>query len=373
TEARVAGKAWIRDSEVRNSLKEAIATVPDSSWKTATAPPPEIAGAEQKRRRVAQSSPMEVPPAEGAGTIPTGEMQGGAGRSGEKASAGEMAPTTLQDVEACLVLQGSQWAYLPPEHDRGPAPAAAPRPGGRESGGTPRASRWAPVPAPIEPEPPPPTPTQEDGRISIWLDSQRPPPPRRRVRPSRWDVPPLPRGPVEACRRTPSSPDAGDDPTTAEDVDSDSEDEREYIDIIEKETQIPAEHQATVESMLEKMKTLFPSETQGENLESARRAVESSFKRANEEYTIDTAVKAAGDFHFDQTALDRDKRDLERSGYDLEKMLAARRRQNSGSRLSARRVREALSPDNPERELLREMAQGGVRVSDVGSINLDWP
>ncbi|KAJ1385508.1 hypothetical protein B484DRAFT_410485 [Ochromonadaceae sp. CCMP2298] len=53
TEARVAGKAWIRDSEVRNSLKEAIAAVPDGSWKTATAPPPEIAGAEQKRRRVA--------------------------------------------------------------------------------------------------------------------------------------------------------------------------------------------------------------------------------------------------------------------------------------------------------------------------------
>ncbi|KAJ1403816.1 hypothetical protein B484DRAFT_404972, partial [Ochromonadaceae sp. CCMP2298] len=99
-----------------------------------------------------------------------------------------------------------------------------------------------------------------------------------------------------------------------QDVDSDSEDEREYLDIIDPETQIPAEHQATAESMLEKMKTLFPSETQM---------------------------------------------------LDLEKMLAARRRQNSGSRLSARHVREALSPDNPERELLREMAQGGVRVSDV--------
>ncbi|KAJ1421885.1 hypothetical protein B484DRAFT_433146 [Ochromonadaceae sp. CCMP2298] len=136
-----------------------------------------------------------------------------------------------------------------------------------------------------------------------------------------------------------------------------------------------------VESILEKMKALFPSETQGENLERARRAVESSFKRANEDFTIDTAFKAAGDFHFDQTALDRDMRDLQQSGYDLEKMLVARRRQNSSSRLSARRVREALSPDNPELELLREMAQGGVRVSDVVAEDLktiwtdpeNWP
>jgi hypothetical protein len=242
-------------------------------------------------------------------------------------------------------------------------------------------SRWAPAPAPIEPEPPPPTPTQEEGRISRWLDSQRPPPPRRRVRPSGWDVPPQAAVQEEACRHRPGSPSAGDDPTTAEDEDSDSEDERDYFDIIDPETQIPAEHQATVDSMLAKMQTLFPSKTQGENLDRARRAVESSFKRANEEFTIDTAVKAAGDFHFDQTALDRDMRDLEQSGYDLEKMFAARRRQNSGSKLSARRVREALSPDNPQRELLREMAQGGVRVSDVvpedlqttGTDPVNWP
>ncbi|KAJ1399236.1 hypothetical protein B484DRAFT_406383 [Ochromonadaceae sp. CCMP2298] len=331
---------------------------------------------------------MEVSPAEGAGAVPTGATQERAGRSGEKASAGERDPggpkpeeelgdpggpapqrgsgswgaqllegvqgpggpsslEGLSDVEAWLVLQGSQWAYLPPERDRGPAPATAPRPGGRESGGTPRVSRWALAPAPIEPEPPPPTPTQEDERICRWLESQRPPTPRRRVRPSGWDVPPKPRGPTEVWKCTPSSPDAGDDPTTTEDVDSDSDGE-DLFEQLDPESQVPGAIQASVDSMMEKMVMLFPSEMRAERRVRARTALEESFKRANEEYTLESAVKAAGNFEFDKEALARDLREFEACEGNLEKMIRERRRQRSGSRLSARRVHECISADNPE-------------------------
>jgi hypothetical protein len=76
-------------------------------------------------------------------------------------------------------------------------------------------------------------------------------------------------------------------------------------------------------------------------------------------------VKGAGDFQFDQSALDRDMRDCEASGWSLEKMVKTRRRQNRGSRLSARRVQNAISRENPEYSKLHQMATEGVKVSDV--------
>ncbi|KAJ1379794.1 hypothetical protein B484DRAFT_462431, partial [Ochromonadaceae sp. CCMP2298] len=197
-----------------------------------------------------------------------------------------------------------------------------------------------------------------------WLESQRPPTPRRRVRPSGWDVPPPPRGPAEVWKCTPSSPDAGDDPTTAEDVDSDSDGE-DLFEQLDPESQVPGAIQASVDSMMWKMDTLFPSEMRAERRARARTALEESFKRANEEYTLESAVEAAGNFEFDKEALARDLREFEACEGNLEKMIRERRRQRSGSRLSARRVHECISADNPEREMLLAFAEGGVRVSDV--------
>jgi hypothetical protein len=113
---------------------------------------------------------------------------------------------------------------------------------------------------------------------------------------------------------TPQRPDAepppqGDDPTSAEDV-TDSDDDSGDFDTLGPDTQIPEELQTTVDSMLDKMQTLFPSEMHEERKGRARAALEAAFKRANEEYNINTAVKAAGDFQFDKEALARDMTDL---------------------------------------------------------------
>jgi hypothetical protein len=163
--------------------------------------------------------------------------------------------------------------------------------------------------------------------------------------------------------------DPGPPPTAArhavlvEDVDYD--DDGEGLDVVHPQSGIPAAMRTSVDSMMARMDTLFPSDIVGARRLLARARLERAFTRANQDHGIAGAVAEAGGFTFDPVALQRDLADFRTSGDNLEAMIRERRRKTAATRLNMSRVAASICTNNPEYAKLQALAQHGVEVSRV--------
>ena len=91
---------------------------------------------------------------------------------------------------------------------------------------------------------------------------------------------------------------------------------------------------------------------------------EEAFKLADDVYTTQDAEEWGENFIIPPDALATDIADYVTTGYNLEALAESRRKAVSANRLSSHRppMREVLSPDNPEIELLQKLADEGFSL-----------
>jgi hypothetical protein len=131
------------------------------------------------------------------------------------------------------------------------------------------------------------------------------------------------------------------------------------------ESGLTGEQERRVGDIMATIHTFFPDDVSPDSEAHVRSVALRAFKRADLDYGIDEAVRAAGDFSISEATCTQDCAEFDALGGNLEALVERRKAKLAEGRLSPARVVAALSSANPYYERVLLIARDGIVVSDL--------
>jgi hypothetical protein len=136
-------------------------------------------------------------------------------------------------------------------------------------------------------------------------------------------------------------------------------------------TCLTRDQESSVTHIAATIAAFFPERAGKDELMAMKAVALRAFKRADLDFNIDDAVRAAGEFHMNDVSCDRDYAEFdrlprdERGMVDIRPMVESRKGMLAHNRMSRWRVEMCLSRANPFFERVMRIAEGGIVVSDL--------